>query len=229
MYYYMNGCKTEFILEKNAIVDNGQIQCTATIRDTSHTNGMSSKKTILYTVEMALVPQGQPSSEWKVVAFKAVPAGGNAAETEAVPQAHSREATRAGATATATEGGTGRPSDVSGTWSGEMSDSTGPGQVTWRLKQAPSAGFSVVYGPVTATLPSGTTAFRGEFSGWLTDGKLNFEIVVAKGRIAGSPNCSAKITSGAVELTSSRISGTYVGSNSCTGDFANGRFTVTKQ
>jgi hypothetical protein len=72
MFYHMNGCKTDLALETNTakVIDNGRIQCTATITDTSHTFSTSATNTLLYRVEMILVPQGQPSNDWKVVGAK---------------------------------------------------------------------------------------------------------------------------------------------------------------
>jgi hypothetical protein len=75
--YSMGGCKGEFILEKNTIIDNGRIECTATIKDTSHIGGIQEKDAgrLLFTVDMTLVPQGQNSYDWKVVALKILNSG----------------------------------------------------------------------------------------------------------------------------------------------------------
>jgi hypothetical protein len=72
MYYHMSGCKAEFVLGNTSVVDNGRIQCTATIKDTSHDMLHPRKDTVLYTVELSLVPQGPFSTEWKVVSFKII-------------------------------------------------------------------------------------------------------------------------------------------------------------
>jgi len=78
MRYAMEGCKGELFLESVTIVDNGRIQCTATVRDTSHTvmQGRNDGR-VLYTVEISLVPQGQGSNDWKSVGLKIVNSGSN--------------------------------------------------------------------------------------------------------------------------------------------------------
>jgi hypothetical protein len=81
--YMMGGCKAEFVLVNNTVADNGRIKCTANLTDTSHDILHPRKDTVLYTVEMTLVPQGAPSNEWKVVAFKIVSGAGPISRAEA--------------------------------------------------------------------------------------------------------------------------------------------------
>ncbi len=85
MPYQLNGCKADFAVVPNTVVvvDNGRIQCTVTITDTSHTFSTPAKNSLLYTVEMTLVPQGLPSNEWKVVASKIVSGAGPISRAEA--------------------------------------------------------------------------------------------------------------------------------------------------
>jgi hypothetical protein len=47
--------------------------------------------------------------------------------------------------------------------------------------------------------------------------------------MSGFPTCSATITGTAEGLTASTIAGTYTGTNSCTGPFSAGQFSLTKQ
>ena len=116
--YYMEGCKAEFVLEDKALIENGRIQCTVALKDTSHANGMLPKNTVLYTVEMTLIPQGPTNNEWKVVSFKAVPTDGKrAGPMEALPPVHSQDAPRTGATSITTPVRAGSSLDNSGLYS----------------------------------------------------------------------------------------------------------------
>lgn len=114
---------------------------------------------------------------------------------------------------------------LGGTYSGSVSDSTGPGRMTWTISQAGTS----LSGPVTATTELGTVSFTGTLSGTLSGTSLSFTINVPAGSISGLPSCSATITGTATGVTTSTIAGTYTGTNSCTGPFSAGQFSLTKQ
>lgn len=113
---------------------------------------------------------------------------------------------------------------LGGTYSGSTSDSTGSGTMTWTASQSGSS----VSASVTATTAKSMIAFTGSLSGGLTGTALTFTITVPAGGISGFPICSATINGSAI-VSSSTISGTYTGTNSCSGAFSNGQFTLAKQ
>ncbi len=118
-----------------------------------------------------------------------------------------------------------QPMDLTGTWSGTASDSTGPGRMTWRLTQT----GTMLAGSVSALTPSGTVVFNGTFSGTITGTNLRFAIEVPKGGIVGFPGCSVSINGSSTNITTSGIAGIYTGNNSCTGPFSSGSFSLMKQ
>lgn len=115
--------------------------------------------------------------------------------------------------------------DVAGTWSGLAADSSGPGEMTWRLTQS------------AATL-SGTFAMRdadtglngqGTITGTLSGSTLTFAIAVAAGGFdAPFGTCSSSAT-GTADVSATAIAGTYTGSNSCTGTITSGQLTLSRQ
>lgn len=116
--------------------------------------------------------------------------------------------------------------NLTGTWSGNASDSTGPGQMTWRLSQS---GSSAVTGSITASTLSGRIVFNGTISGTLAGTTFGFTFSVPRGGISGFPNCTVTASGSASGITNTSMSGMYSGENSCAGAFSNGRFTLTKQ
>jgi hypothetical protein len=130
--------------------------------------------------------------------------------------------TERGAPLIITDSGT-QALNVSGTWSGSGSDSTGSGLMTWQLTQTGSS----VSGMMTASTPVGTVVYNGTFSGTITGSTLIFTINIPVGNIS-LPSCSATI-SGSGDVANGSITGTYTGSNSCTGPFMlGGVFTLLK-
>ena len=115
------------------------------------------------------------------------------------------------------------PLNLTGTFSGEASDSFGPGlQFTWRLEQS----GTVVSGTSIATWSLGRGT--GTVSGTLSGTTLTFTVTFPRGGISSSPNCSST-ANGTAAVTSTTIRGTYSGVNSCYGPYTDGQFTLTKQ
>ena len=115
--------------------------------------------------------------------------------------------------------------NVSGTWSGPASDSSGPGQMSWQITQT-DASFS---GTVTMTDTSTGVGGSGSVSGTVAGSTIHFSISIpAAGFQSPFTSCTASV-SGDGQATSSSITGTYTGSNSCSGAIAAGQLTLNKQ
>jgi hypothetical protein len=115
-------------------------------------------------------------------------------------------------------------SEVEGTYSGQAADSSGPGKMTWTLAQAGDA----VSGTVSALDQRGTTAFRGELRGTLSQGTITFTIQIPQGGISGIPACSISM-SGTASVDDQVISGVYSGVSTCTKPLKDGKFSLLKE
>jgi hypothetical protein len=115
--------------------------------------------------------------------------------------------------------------NLTGTYSGNASDSSGPGRMTWVLTQSGTN----VSGTMTGATPLGTVQFRGNISGALSGTTLTFTISIPQGGVSAFPNCTINFSGSAAGVTSTTISGTYSGTSTCTAPFNNGQFTLTKQ
>jgi hypothetical protein len=82
---------------------------------------------------------------------------------------------------------------------------------------------------VTAKTSLGIVIFNGTLTGNLSGTSLTFTISVPLGGISGFADCTAKIDGTAAGVSSSTISGTYTGTNSCSAPFTGGQFNLTKQ
>ena len=117
------------------------------------------------------------------------------------------------------------PVSLAGTYAGTVSDASGPGRLTWQLTQSNAA----VSGTFTAVDDvSGVTA-NGSVSGTVSGATLTFRMAAAPGSLP-SPfaACSLELD-GTAQVATTSIEGSYSGRNSCTGPFANGRLSLTKQ
>jgi len=114
---------------------------------------------------------------------------------------------------------------LEGTWTGAASDSSGPGTMSWSL--TPSGTF--FSGTVAVTEDSTKVTGRGAVSGSVSGELIDFSLRIDAGGF-DSPysDCSATI-SGTARVTSSQISGTYSGTNSCSGEVASGQLTLNRQ
>jgi hypothetical protein len=132
-------------------------------------------------------------------------------------------------------GGAGRPGtanvagpsavlSLEGAWSGEASDSSGPGTMTWQVTAAGTAFAG------TAILIEGSTKLtgRGTVSGTVTGDALAFSLTIPAGGF-DSPyeSCTATV-SGEGHFTARLLTGAYSGSNSCTGEVTSGLLTLNR-
>jgi hypothetical protein len=115
--------------------------------------------------------------------------------------------------------------NLTGTWGGSASDSSGLGQMAWQVTQTGTS-FS---GTMTMTDASTGVSGQGSVSGAVSGVSFQFSISV---RAGGFPSpyasCTADV-SGDGQASSATITGTYSGSNSCSGAIASGQLTLSKQ
>lgn len=117
------------------------------------------------------------------------------------------------------------PVNLTATWSGTASDSSGPGQVTWQITQSGTS-FS---GTLVMTDAATGYGGRGAVSGTMTGSSIRFSMSVPAGGFDGPHGACTANVSGDGQATSSSITGTYSGSNSCSGTIASGQLTLNKQ
>jgi hypothetical protein len=125
------------------------------------------------------------------------------------------------------------PMMVAGMWSGTASDSSSSmgagsmmgqaalGTMTWQLTQ----GGSTVTGSMSFSGMNG--GMSGSFSGTISGAEMTFTMDMPMGSMMSS-GCSAHST-GAAHVDGTTMTGTYSGSNACTGAFTNGQMTMTRR
>jgi hypothetical protein len=122
--------------------------------------------------------------------------------------------------------------ELTGTWSGNGSDSYSPERVKWVLAQSNStvtgtAEFAPM-DPADGTCASCHKLRKGTFSGTLDGTTLTLRMNFPAGGDVPTPVCVTDL-SGSASLAGNQITGTYSGSDTCEGLFANGQLTLTRQ
>ena len=130
---------------------------------------------------------------------------------------------------------TGPSGSMTGTWAGNASDSSmslgagsmmgqvGMGTMTWPLTQS----GSTVTGSMNFSGMQGR--MPGSFSGTMTGDEMTFTMAMAAGSMMAAA-CSSNASGTAhMNRTTMTMTGTYSGSNSCTGAFSNGQMTMTRR
>lgn len=115
--------------------------------------------------------------------------------------------------------------NVTGTWSGAASDSSGPGSLILNLTQTGQA----VSGPVRGLDVLSRATFNGTLSGTLAGATLAFTIRIPKGGVVAFPNCGITIQASSQIVAGTLMTGSYTGTNSCTGPISNGQFILEKE
>ena len=126
---------------------------------------------------------------------------------------------------------------VAGTWAGIGTDSSSSmgagsmmgaidmGTMTWQLTQT----GSTVTGPMSFSGSGMPGRMAGSFLGTMSDDDMTFTMDMPTNSMM-SPGCSSRATGTAhVNRTMMTMTGTYSGSNSCSGVFANGQMTMTRR
>ncbi len=129
----------------------------------------------------------------------------------------------------------GPAASMSGTWAGSAVDSSismgagslmgqaGMGTMTWPLTQSGSTlTGSMSFSGMQGRMP-------GSFLGTMSGDEMTFTMDLPINSMMSS-GCTARATGLArVDGTRMTMTGTYSGSNSCTGSFANGQMTMTRR
>jgi hypothetical protein len=122
--------------------------------------------------------------------------------------------------------------DLTGTWSGSGADSYSPERVKWVLAQSGSnvTGTAELtpMDPADGSCASCHKLRKGTVSGRLDGATLTLRMNFPAGGDVPTPICVTDLT-GSASLTGNRLSGSYSGTDSCEGVFANGQLSLTKQ
>jgi hypothetical protein len=121
-----------------------------------------------------------------------------------------------------------QPTDLSGTWSGDLALAGATARMTWTLTQSNAN----VTGPVLVVLPTGVVLLNGALTGTLAGSTLTYTIAVGAGGIPTQPLCVGQL-GGTMTVTiglTSTLTGSYaLRSSTCTTLFNGGSLTLTKQ
>ena len=126
---------------------------------------------------------------------------------------------------------------VSGTWSGTSTDSTTPALGTGGMMGQAGMGTMTLQLVQNGSNVTGTMGFsgmgnnmmRGTFTGTMSGEDMNFTMNLPTGSMM-SGSCSAQANGTAhMNGTSMTMTGSYSGTNSCTGGFSNGQMTMSRK
>lgn len=123
--------------------------------------------------------------------------------------------------------------DLSGTWSGNGSDSQGAETFTWVVAQTgPNISGAVRTLPADPTDGSCASCHKNKFGtilGTLANGNLAVTMTFPTGGDVPTPICSVTMNAVATVVTSRQIVANYSGGDSCEGPFVDGAFTIVKK
>jgi len=114
--------------------------------------------------------------------------------------------------------------NLTGTFAGNATDSSGSGRFTWQLTQF----GSTVSGPISFTAPERGITGNGSITGTLFGTTLTFSITIPEGGAFPFSTCSVTSDGTATDVSNDRIPATYTGTNSCSGPFTDGTVTLTR-
>ena len=122
--------------------------------------------------------------------------------------------------------------DLSGTWSGSGTDSYSPERVKWVLAQSGSnvTGTAELapMDPADGSCASCHKLRKGTVSGTLNGTTLTLQMNFPAGGDVPTPICVTDLA-GNASIAGNQLTGTYSGTDSCEGLFANGQLSLTKQ
>jgi hypothetical protein len=113
---------------------------------------------------------------------------------------------------------------LSGIWSGSATDSSGPGLMTWQITQTGSSFAG------TMTMTDSRTGVRGtgSVSGTVNGATIQFSLTVPSGGFDSAYGACTANVSGQAAVSGTTLSGSYAGTNSCSGTISSGNVTLTK-
>ena len=122
--------------------------------------------------------------------------------------------------------------DLTGTWSGTGADSYSPERIKWVLAQSDAkvtgtAEFAPM-DPADGSCASCHKLRKGNITGTFDGTTLTLRMNFPAGGDVPTPICVTDLT-GSATLAGSQITGTYSGSDTCEGLFANGQLTLARQ
>lgn len=114
---------------------------------------------------------------------------------------------------------------LTGTWTGQTADSSGPGNITCQITQS-GASFS---GSLTISDPGTGYSARGAIAGTVSASSVQFSMHIPAGGFDKPYSaCTADLT-GEGSSSASAMTGTYSGTNSCTGPITGGQLSLGRQ
>jgi hypothetical protein len=122
-----------------------------------------------------------------------------------------------------------------GTWTGMGTDSQGATRVTWTLTQSGDSVAGTVktqaVDPADGSCGSCHRNKSGTFTGTISPGGVMRMMMFFAAGVDGDPTpaCTATLGGSASTPTTDQLSGIYVGSDSCEGNFENGTLTMARQ
>ncbi len=114
---------------------------------------------------------------------------------------------------------------LTGAWNGPASDSSGPGHLTWLVTQDGDA-FSG-----TLAMVDGVTGIEavGTVSGTVTGTRVSFSMRLPSGAFTRPLQLCATSVDGEGTRAGATLTGSYSGTNTCTGRIDAGRITMSRQ
>jgi hypothetical protein len=121
---------------------------------------------------------------------------------------------------------------LTGTWSGSGSDSFSAERVTWVLAQSDAnvtgtAAFAPV-DPLDGSCASCHKLRKGTLSGSFEGATLTLRMSFPADGDGPTPICVTEL-SGSAAIVGNQLTGTYSGTDTCEGVYANGQLTLAKQ
>jgi hypothetical protein len=113
--------------------------------------------------------------------------------------------------------------NMTGTWKGTATDSVESAQLTSVLTQT----GTTITGTASLVYTSGTQA-NGSFSGTVSSTGSTVDFTVTGTGSGGGQTCTVSLT-GVGQVSNITFTGTYGGTNSCSGQVTNGQMTMVKQ
>jgi len=112
---------------------------------------------------------------------------------------------------------------IAGLWSGSGTDSSGPGEISWDIKQEGGR----VAGRFKGKEPSSGVVFEGPIIGQLSSSRLTFTMTVERGTLPRPYQSCEIVLKGNAEVSGIEIKGTYEG-QSCGRPVRNGQLTLLR-